>query len=72
MRETAIRCPTCGAPRMRRVMRDVTTRTHDRPIVVPQVAIEECPRCGERLYDLASLRRLAEARRSGRPRRPAA
>ena len=71
MKRPASRCPTCGRAAMRRVIRDVTTRRAARSIVVNAVEIEECAHCGERLYDLAALRRLQDARRR-RPRRRSA
>jgi YgiT-type zinc finger domain-containing protein len=56
---------------MRRVVRDIATRRDRRAVVVKGVVVEECRRCGERLYDLAALRALREARRSVK-RRPTA
>jgi YgiT-type zinc finger domain-containing protein len=72
MKKQSIRCPTCGAPGMRRVARDVTTRAGRRAVIVRGVEVEECQRCGERLYDLAALHALRESRRAVKPRRPAA
>jgi YgiT-type zinc finger domain-containing protein len=68
MSRTSIRCPTCGAAGMARVVRDVKTLRGRRPVIVKGVEVEECRRCGERLYDLTALRKLAAAR----SRRPAA
>jgi YgiT-type zinc finger domain-containing protein len=57
---------------MRRVVRDVSTRAGRRAVVAKGVEVEECPRCGERLYDLAALRAVRESRRAAKRRRPAA
>ena len=68
MSKRGIRCPSCGAPGMRRVKCAVTTQRGRRSTVVKDVEVDECARCGERLYDLVALRRLAEKRpRSARP-----
>jgi YgiT-type zinc finger domain-containing protein len=72
MRKSASRCPTCGKAAMKPVARDVTTQRGGKSVVVKNVAVEECSQCGERLYDLAALRRLAEASRTRSRRRPAA
>jgi YgiT-type zinc finger domain-containing protein len=58
----AIRCPTCGRPGLRRVKRDLATKVGTRSLTVHDVEVEECPHCGERLYDLAALRRIRAAR----------
>jgi YgiT-type zinc finger domain-containing protein len=72
MKKTAtIRCPTCGRPGVRRVTRDVATRIGATELVVRGVEVDECPSCGERLYDLAALRRIRAARRPPRRSRAA-
>lgn len=72
MKTPTSRCPTCGRAAMRHVTRDVATHRAGRVVLVKGVEVEECGHCGERLYDLVALRRLAEARRSHPRRRPAA
>jgi YgiT-type zinc finger domain-containing protein len=67
-KSAAIQCPTCGVHGMKRVSRSLTTRVGSTKVVVRGVEVEECPHCGERLYDLAALRRLRSARRT--PRQP--
>jgi YgiT-type zinc finger domain-containing protein len=65
---TDIRCPTCGHRPMTRVVRDVETKSEGVAVVVRKVQVDECPKCGERLYDLEALRRVREAReKRGRP-----
>ena len=57
-----ILCPTCGEARMERVMQTVQTKVGRRKITVPDVELDLCPRCGERLYDLVALRQIRAAR----------
>jgi len=59
---TSIRCPTCGAAKMRRVRRSVETRSGKRCVVVPDIDVDECPKCGERLFDLEALDKIRESR----------
>lgn len=68
---TKTRCPTCGHAGMVQVERDIATRAGRKTVTVRGVSVEECPRCGERLYNLAALRRL-RAVRTGRGRTRAA
>jgi YgiT-type zinc finger domain-containing protein len=63
-RQVGILCPTCGRGRMERVSREINTRVGRKTITVSDVEVEECPKCSERLYDLAALRRIRQARRS--------
>jgi YgiT-type zinc finger domain-containing protein len=51
---------------MSRRARDVEIAVGHKRVVVRRVAAEECPICGERLYDLAALRRIREARQKRR------
>lgn len=63
MKRTGLLCPTCHKATMVRVTRDVRSRHGRRVLLVTDVDVDECPRCGERLYDLAALRRIRDARR---------
>lgn len=56
---------------MSRVARDVTARAGKRTVIVRAVEVEECVKCGERLFDLAALRRIADEKRNARRRRAA-
>ena len=67
----AVRCPTCGKGTLKRVVRDVETSVGRRRLVVRDVELEECPKCGERVYDLTALRKLRAVRRQARGRRAA-
>ena len=69
--KVGIRCPTCGRAAMVRRTRDVEARAGRKVIVVRGIEVEECSRCGERLYDLTALRRIREARQKGRRGRAA-
>ena len=60
--EEGILCPTCGEARMKRVTQSVETKVGRRKLTVPDVQLDECPGCGERLYDLAALRQIRAAR----------
>jgi YgiT-type zinc finger domain-containing protein len=46
----------------RRVRRVVRTKVGRLELVVRGVELDECPVCGERLYDLAVLARIREVR----------
>ena len=61
-----ITCPTCGLGVMRKVLRSVTTRAGHIEIVIPRIQVEECARCGERMYDIDALRRIRITRESRR------
>lgn len=65
------RCPTCGRLAMRKVVRSVETTAGGKRMVVPNIEVEECARCGERLYDLAALRKIRDARGPARRTRAA-
>jgi YgiT-type zinc finger domain-containing protein len=56
------RCPTCGRHSIQPKVATVITHVGRREVQVPDVALEECTACGERLYDLAAMRTLAAAR----------
>jgi len=64
--QSQIRCPTCGHPTMKPVLRTVVTKLGRRSISVPNVRVDECVKCGERLYDLAALAVLRQARHAAR------
>ena len=55
-------CPTCGEARMQRVSQNVQTKAGRRKVTVPDVELDLCPKCGERLYDLLALRKIRAAR----------
>ena len=61
-----VRCPSCGKLAMQRVSRSIRTKVGKRSISVPNVEIEECAHCGERLYDLRALSIIRRAREPAR------
>ena len=61
-----VRCPSCGKLAMKLVTRTIRTKIGRRSISVPDVEVEECANCGERLYDLAALRTIRRAREPAR------
>ncbi|MBN1343580.1 MAG: YgiT-type zinc finger protein [Phycisphaerae bacterium] len=46
---------------------DYTTEIQGRTVVVPELERQECPDCGEVLFDCAAMARL-ESLRTGKPR----
>ncbi len=65
------KCPTCGHEPMSKVKRNVKTMAGGRAVIVKGVEMEECRRCGERLYDLAALGLIRRARERARGTRAA-
>ena len=61
-----VRCPTCGHLPMKPAVCVVRTKVGRRTISVPDVQVDECPKCGERLYDLAALTVIRKAREAAR------
>jgi YgiT-type zinc finger domain-containing protein len=51
-------CPTCGSTRIRRVRRNWRDTFQGETYVVPNLEFEECPDCGERLYDRDAMRKI--------------
>jgi YgiT-type zinc finger domain-containing protein len=56
---------------MQMVVGSVETTVRGKRLLVPNIELEECPHCGERLYDLAALRKIRAARRPPRRKRAA-
>jgi YgiT-type zinc finger domain-containing protein len=56
---------------MQLVSRTITAKVGRRRISVPDVEVEECAHCGERLYDLSALATIRRAREAARRRRAA-
>ena len=59
------RCPTCGSKNINRVRRDVTMELRGEEYTVPALEFEECPDCGEKVYDREAMR----TKRGQAPRR---
>lgn len=54
-------CPTCGSKRIRIVQNDFATTLRGRPVLIPNLARQECPACGEILFDRNALRQIESA-----------
>ena len=65
-------CPTCGSDRIRRQTVTVTASIRRKKVRVPDLELEVCPDCGEKLFDLEASRRMEEHVLSKRRRRSAA
>lgn len=51
-------CPTCGSKRIALVRTDYRTSVRGRPVVVKDLERQECPVCGEVLFDRAAMKRM--------------
>jgi YgiT-type zinc finger domain-containing protein len=51
-------CPPCGGSRIRPVQRDWTSEFEGQAYSVPSLHFNECPDCGERVYDRDAMRRI--------------
>lgn len=56
------KCPTCGSRQLKTVHSDFKTKARGRVVVIPDLERQECPDCGEVLFDCAAMDRLEEAR----------
>ncbi len=61
------KCPTCGSRRIKVVRSDYKTTIQGRSRIVPDLERQECPDCGEVLFDCAAMERL-EGLRTKKPR----
>jgi YgiT-type zinc finger domain-containing protein len=55
-------CPTCGSKEIRRVTRDLARNILGKPYIARRLTFEECPHCGERLFDHATMQKMEAAR----------
>ena len=63
------RCPTCGGRRISRQTVTLKVTVRGKKVEVPNLNLEVCPDCGEKLFDLEASRRMEERflpRRRGR------
>jgi len=65
-------CPTCGSGRIRRQTVTVTASIRGKRVRVPDLELELCPDCGEKLFDLEASRRMEEQSLPKRRRRSVA
>ncbi len=66
------RCPTCGSRRIRRETVTVKATVRRKTAEVPNLQLEVCSDCGEKLFDLEASRRMEEQFLSKRRTRSAA
>ena len=52
------RCPTCHSRRIKRVRKTLRRTWKGQAYVVPNVEFEECPDCGERLFDHTAMQKI--------------
>ena len=53
-----VQCPSCGNRGLKNVCRSVRRVIDGREVVVPKVRFQECPDCGEKIYDAEAMRQL--------------
>jgi YgiT-type zinc finger domain-containing protein len=51
-------CPTCGSAEIRVVKRDLERTVKGITYTVPALEFEECPVCGEKVFDPAAMRKI--------------
>ena len=51
-------CPTCGSRRIKIVRSDYPTTVRGRRVIVPDLERQECPNCGEILFDRSAMRKI--------------
>jgi YgiT-type zinc finger domain-containing protein len=54
-------CPTCGHRRIGRKRTTLTLKVRGRTFRVPDIELEVCPDCGEKLFDLQASRQVEQA-----------
>jgi YgiT-type zinc finger domain-containing protein len=62
------KCPTCGSGKIKVVHSDYVARVGGHEVVVPRLERQECPNCGEVLFDCAAMERLEALRPKNRRR----
>jgi YgiT-type zinc finger domain-containing protein len=61
------RCPTCGSRKIRRQTVVIKATVHGKKSEVPDLELEVCPDCGERLFDLARIIQEGHSNNPGLP-----
>ena len=51
-------CPSCGSDKIRKVRRNWTGTFKGKTYRVPDLQYDECPECGERVYDRDAMREI--------------
>ncbi len=55
---TITKCPTCGSKTIRQVRRNVVRESQGHSYTIPNLEFNECPKCGEKVYDRETMRRI--------------
>lgn len=58
MHPIAKTCLTCGSRKIRVVHSDYPTTVRGRRVVIPELERQECPNCGEILFDRSAMKRI--------------
>jgi len=56
------KCPSCGSRKIKRVTRDYAGVYRGQPYKVPDVQFDECPDCGEQVFDGEMVERIQSHR----------
>jgi YgiT-type zinc finger domain-containing protein len=56
-------CPTCESSRIRTIRSDYRIRVRGEDVLVPKLERDECPNCGEILFDPEAMRRIESFRK---------
>lgn len=51
-------CPTCGSDKLKAVKRDLERTIKGVAYTVPALEFEECPVCGEKVFDPEAMRKI--------------
>ncbi|MBD3347100.1 MAG: YgiT-type zinc finger protein [Chitinivibrionales bacterium] len=51
-------CPTCGSNKIKKIKRDYSDEYNGKNYIIPDLEFEECPDCGEQLFDREALRKM--------------
>ena len=64
-------CPTCGSRGIKIIQKTVTRQFEGERYTIPDLEFQECPRCGEKIYDREAMRQIQAASPAYVKRRPA-
>ena len=51
-------CPTCHGRSIKRIRKNLRRAFQGQSYIVPNLEFEECPDCGERLFDHDAMRKI--------------
>jgi YgiT-type zinc finger domain-containing protein len=51
-------CPTCESTEIRTIRSDYPATVRGRQVVIPDLERQECPVCGEVLFDRAAMKKI--------------